>query len=308
MQFATFLNPDGGEIAAMVDPARGRLWPLSETLPGFAGGLLELVQAWSELAPRLAPQGPGIPLAGLRLGPPLRPRRNLFCVGKNYRAHAAEFAVSGFDRSAGGTEAMPNVPVVFTKTPETLIGHEAAIPHHQGVTEQMDYEAELAVVIGRGGRGIAREYAMAHVWGYTIANDVTARDLQKSHAQWFLGKSLDGFCPLGPWLTTADAFTPQDASIRCWVNDELRQDANVNQMIFDIPGLVETISKGIALQPGDIILTGTPAGVGIGMSPPRFLRQGDHVRIEIQGLGVLGNRVEGGSSGPSSSVAGVRDV
>ncbi|WP_449425931.1 fumarylacetoacetate hydrolase family protein [Rhodanobacter lindaniclasticus] len=219
-----------------------------------------------------------------------------------------EFAASGFDQSAGAAEAVPNVPVVFTKTPETLIGHAAAIPRHQGVTGQMDYEAELAVVIGRGGRGIAREHAMEHVWGYTIANDVTARDLQKRHAQWFLGKSLDGFCPLGPWLTTADAFTPQDAAMRCWVNDELRQDANVNQMIFDIPGLIETISRGIALQPGDIILTGTPAGVGIGMSPPRFLGQGDHIRIEIEGLGVLSNRVEGGSSGPSSSVTGVRDV
>lgn len=308
MQFSTFLTPDGREVAAMVDSTRGLLWPLSELMPGFEGGLLELIGGWGKLAPRLVAKGPGIPLAEARLGPPLRPRRNLFCVGKNYRAHAAEFAASGFDQSAGGTGVMPEAPVVFTKTPESIIGHEAAIPRHQGVTGQMDYEAELAVVIGRGGRGIAREHAMGHVWGYTIANDVTARDLQKRHAQWFLGKSLDGFCPLGPWLTTADAFTPEDASIRCWVNGELRQDANVNQMIFDIPSLIETISRGIALQPGDIILTGTPAGVGIGMSPPRFLRQGDHIRIEIAGLGVLGNRVAGDAASPSSAMPGARNV
>jgi 2-keto-4-pentenoate hydratase/2-oxohepta-3-ene-1,7-dioic acid hydratase in catechol pathway len=146
-------------------------------------------------------------------------------------------------------------------------------------------------VIGKGGRGISKDRAYEHVFGYTIINDVTARDLQSRHKQWFIGKSMDTFCPMGPWLVTADAVDPADMQVRCWVNDELRQNASTGDLIFDIPSLIETLSAGLTLQPGDIIATGTPAGVGIGFSPPRFLRPGDRVAIEISGIGRLENPI-----------------
>jgi 2-keto-4-pentenoate hydratase/2-oxohepta-3-ene-1,7-dioic acid hydratase in catechol pathway len=155
----------------------------------------------------------------------------------------------------------------------------------------LDYEAELAVIIGTGGRGIAKAEAFDHVFGYTITNDVTARDLQLKHRQWFIGKSLDGSCPMGPWIASADEIDAENLSIRCWINGELRQEANSRDLIFDIPTLIETISAGIRLEPGDIISTGTPAGVGIGFDPPRFLAPGDVMKIEIDGLGTLQNRI-----------------
>jgi 2-keto-4-pentenoate hydratase/2-oxohepta-3-ene-1,7-dioic acid hydratase in catechol pathway len=160
------------------------------------------------------------------------------------------------------------------------------------VSAAVDYEAELAVVIGRGGRAIARADAFAHVWGYTIVNDVTARDLQRRHQQWLLAKSQDGFCPMGPFLVTADAVDPRGLELRCWVNGELRQHASTRDLIFDIPTLIATISAGITLRPGDVIATGTPPGVGIGFDPPRYLAAGDVVRITIDELGTLENRVE----------------
>ena len=160
-----------------------------------------------------------------------------------------------------------------------------------GVSDSLDYEAELGVVIGRGGRGIAKARAYDHVFGYTIINDVTARDLQGLHKQWFLGKSLDTFCPMGPWLVTADEVEPENLTVKCWVNDELRQNANTRDLIFDIPTLIETLSAGMTLRPGDVIATGTPVGVGIGFTPPKFLQRGDRVTVEIQGLGRLSNKV-----------------
>ncbi|MBA3897109.1 MAG: fumarylacetoacetate hydrolase family protein, partial [Sphingomonadaceae bacterium] len=161
-----------------------------------------------------------------------------------------------------------------------------------GLSDKVDYEAELAVVIGKGGRGIAKADAYEHVFGYMIVNDVTARDLQASHKQWLIGKSLDSFCPMGPWLVTADEVDPESLGVRCWVNDELRQDANTVDLIFDIPTLIAALSAGITLYPGDIIATGTPAGVGIGFDPPRYLAPGDRVAIEIDGLGRLSNAVQ----------------
>jgi 2-keto-4-pentenoate hydratase/2-oxohepta-3-ene-1,7-dioic acid hydratase in catechol pathway len=157
--------------------------------------------------------------------------------------------------------------------------------------KQLDYEAELTIVIGKAGRGIKKADALKHVFGYTIVNDMTARDLQKLHRQWFLGKSLDGFCPMGPYIVTADELDAAKLDVKCWINGELRQNANTAQLIFDIPTLIETISAGIELRPGDLIATGTPAGVGIGFNPPKFLQSGDAIRIEIQNIGVLENTV-----------------
>ena len=162
------------------------------------------------------------------------------------------------------------------------------------VSAQIDYEAELAVVIGRGGRNISRAEAMSHVFGYTIVNDVTARDVQMRHQQWDLGKSFDTFCPMGPWIVSADELDGQSTRVRCWVNGALRQDARTEDLIFDLPTLIETCSRGITLLPGDVIATGTPAGVGMGLNPPVWLQHGDVVRIEIDGIGTLENPVVGG--------------
>jgi 2-keto-4-pentenoate hydratase/2-oxohepta-3-ene-1,7-dioic acid hydratase in catechol pathway len=234
--------------------------------------------------------GPAIPLAQVTLEAPLpRPRRNIFCVGKNYYEHAHEFAKSGFDSSAA-SGAVPDAPIIFSKVPECVTGPSAPILIDPRASEAVDYEAELAVVIGKGGRGISRQDALSHVFGYTIVNDVTARDLQGRHKQWLIGKSQDSFCPMGPWLVSADEIDLGDTSVRCWVNGELRQDGATTDLIFDIPTLIETCSRGITLYPGDVIATGTPAGVGMGLVPPTFLKRGDVVRIEIDGLGTIENR------------------
>jgi 2-keto-4-pentenoate hydratase/2-oxohepta-3-ene-1,7-dioic acid hydratase in catechol pathway len=220
-----------------------------------------------------------------------RPRRNIFCVGKNYHEHAHEFSKSGFDSSAAAG-IIPKEPIIFSKVPETVIANGAKVLINKQASTAIDYEAELAVIIGTGGRGISREKALDHVWGYTIVNDVTARDLQGRYSQWLVGKSQDTFCPMGPWAVTKDEINVGDTAIRCYVNGELRQNSNTNLLIFDIPTLIATISAGLTLQPGDIIATGTPAGVGIGFDPPRYLKAGDTVRVEIDGIGILENRFE----------------
>ena len=251
-------------------------------------GALPLVEAQAA-GQALPATGAAIPLDQVQLVAPIpRPRRNVFCVGKNYHAHAKEFAGSGFDSSAKSGGDIPAAPIIFSKVPESVIGPGDTIRKPE-VSDALDYEAELAVVIGKGGKGIAKADAMRHVWGYTIINDMTARDWQGRHSQWLLGKSFDTFCPMGPWLVTADEMDGQDTDVKCWVNGELRQDANTRDFIFDIPTLIECISAGITLHPGDIIATGTPAGVGIGFKPPKYLKSGDVVRIEIGGIGVLEN-------------------
>lgn len=242
-----------------------------------------------------APQadGPPVPLAAVHLLPPIaQPSKNVLCIGKNYAAHAAEFTRSGFDSSARDRQdIIPEAPIVFSKAPCTLTGAHDDIVVPWNITTQMDYEGELGVVIGRPGRAISRAEAYDHVWAYCVINDATARDLQSRHKQWLLGKSIDTFCPMGPWLTTADEVDPENLELSCWVNDELRQHANTRDLIFDIPAIIETISASMTLATGDIIATGTPAGVGIGFDPPRFLASGDVVRVAISGLGQIENRL-----------------
>lgn len=255
-----------------------------------AAGMLSIVERLADGGS--LPRGRGtVPLSRVSLRAPIpRPRRNIFCVGKNYFDHAHEFARSGFDSSAS-SGAVPDAPIIFSKVPECVIAAGEPVCIDSAVTSAVDYEAELAVIIGRGGRGIAKSDAMNHVWGYTTVNDVTARDLQGRHRQWLIGKSLDTFCPMGPFAATRDEIDLDGGAIKCWVNDELRQSALLNQLIFDVPTLIETLSAGITLYPGDVIATGTPAGVGIGFDPPRYLQPGDRVRIEIDGLGTLDNPV-----------------
>lgn len=256
-----------------------------------SAGVLPLIQALDRGEPLPQPSGTRLPIEVITLRAPLpRPLRSLFCVGRNYRAHAKELAGTVFRESMPASDPWP---IVFGKLGECVIGPRDAVRlPSPSTTVQVDYESELAVVIGRGGRDIARSRAMDHVFGYTVVNDVTARDVQMRHQQWDLGKSFDDFCPMGPWIVTADQVDGRATRVRGWVNGELRQDGLTKDMIFDIPTLIETCSRGITLYPGDVIATGTPAGVGMGLDPPRWLKSGDVVRIEIDGIGVIENRFE----------------
>ncbi|MBM6617126.1 fumarylacetoacetate hydrolase family protein [Bacillus suaedaesalsae] len=212
------------------------------------------------------------------------PRKNIFCVGKNYVDHAIEM----------GSEAdIPEDIIVFTKAPTTVLGHEGTVLNHRPLTEQLDYEGELAVVIGKKGRGISEDEASSYIFGYTIINDITARDLQAKHKQFFIGKSLDTTCPMGPWIVHHSGI--QDANnlnITTKINGEVRQDSNTKNCIFSIEKIISILSQGITLEPGDIIATGTPAGVGKGFKPPKFLRPGDVMEVTVEGIGTLVNKLE----------------
>ena len=272
------ISADGREATplAVADPSRGAL---------------PLIQALARGEPLPPAAGARLPVDVIALRAPLPlPLRGLFCVGRNYRAHATELASTVFQANKPEDDGWP---IVFSKLAECVVGpHDAVRLPRPSASVQIDYESELTIVIGRGGRDIAKADAMDHVFGYTIVNDVTARDVQMRHQQWDLGKSFDTFCPMGPWIVTADELDGRNTRVRGWVNGELRQDASTQDMIFDIPTLIETCSRGITLHPGDLIATGTPAGVGMGMKPPRWLRAGDVVRIEIDGLGAIENRFE----------------
>lgn len=224
------------------------------------------------------------------LAPIPRPPRNVFCVGKNYHEHAAEFHASGFD--VGSRMPRPDHPVFFTKATTCVVGPGDTIRSDLDPTGTTDYEAELAVIIGVGGRAITADAALDHVFGYTAFNDVTARELQRRHGQWFLGKSIDTYGPMGPCIVTADEIgDPASLSLRLEVNGEVRQSARVSDLIFTIPELIACLSAVVTVQPGDIIATGTPAGVGIGRTPPRYLAPGDVVEVSIDGIGRLANPV-----------------
>jgi 2-keto-4-pentenoate hydratase/2-oxohepta-3-ene-1,7-dioic acid hydratase in catechol pathway len=274
-----------------VDEARGTVTPFDLTQAEAERGVLALIDTSITAKDRWPAFLQSISLNEVVIEAPIPlPRRNIFCVGKNYHAHAHEFAASGFDSSAA-QGAVPQHPIIFSKVPECVVAHHHPVWINKSVSSAIDYEAELAVIIGKGGRGISRARALDHVWGYTIINDVTARDLQGRHSQWLIGKSQDSFGPMGPWAVTRDEVDLGNTQVRCWINNELRQDQNTRDLIFDVPTLIETLSAGITLQPGDIIATGTPAGVGIGFQPPRYLEAGDEMRIEISGIGVLENRI-----------------
>jgi len=231
-----------------------------------------------------------LPIEQVTLMAPIpRPHRNLFCVGRNYMDHVAEG-----DRTRGITESeLPKFPQFFTKAPDTVIAPGAAIPDHTatGVTKWLDYEGELTLIIGKPGANISKEDALSHVFGWTIGNDVTGRDLQRRHGQWFKGKSLDRSCPLGPWIVPADELDAADLAIQLWVNGEQRQSSRTSKMIFDVKEIIHQLSLGFTLLPGDVILTGTPEGVGYAMQPPQVLKDGDVVDIEIEGIGRLSNPV-----------------
>ncbi|MFO7173263.1 MAG: fumarylacetoacetate hydrolase family protein [Bacillota bacterium] len=253
---------------------------LAEVMAGGTGSLAALAEA-AAARPEL---GPGIFLdeADLRFAPCVPAPGKILCIGLNYRQHAAEAAME-----------VPEHPVIFGKYPNALAGHGEPIPVPPGVT-QMDYEGELTLVIGRRARQVSREEALGYVFGYCIGNDISARDLQFRTSQWLLGKSCDGFAPIGPYLVTADEVPdPQNLQLRTYVNGELRQEAWTGAMIFDCAYLVHYLSQYMTLEPGDLIMTGTPAGVALGRPDRPWLRPGDEVAVEITGLGRLCNRIVG---------------
>ncbi|GAK11796.1 fumarylacetoacetate hydrolase family protein [Geomicrobium sp. JCM 19039] len=215
------------------------------------------------------------------LAPIQSPPKNILCVGKNYAAHAIEM---------GSAKDIPEHPLIFTKSENTINAHKQPVPLHEQVTDQVDYEGEVAVIIGKKAHAIQKEEAWDYVFGFTLLNDITARDLQARHKQFYLGKSLDGFCPMGPAvLLSSERETLLQDTIVTKVNGEIRQQAPLTDMIFDIPELLHVISKGMTLLPGDIIATGTPSGVGKGMTPPKFLGEGDHVSVHLPSIGTLEN-------------------
>jgi len=256
--------------------------------------LLDLIQtgpvAWRRAADLLADGSghDGRPTKDVRYHAPIpRPRKNVFCLGLNYASHAQESS-----RARERTFKIPEVPIFFSKTPTTVNGPFDDVVWDSSATEQVDYEAELGVIVGTPGKNIPRSHALDHVFGYTVINDVSARDLQMRHGQWFKGKCLDGFCPMGPVVVTSDEFgDPQAKRISLRVNGVVKQDASTADMIFPVDVTLESLSRGMTLEAGDIIATGTPAGVGLGRTPPEYLRDGDIVETEIEGIGTMRNRI-----------------
>ncbi|MBI5450602.1 MAG: fumarylacetoacetate hydrolase family protein [Gammaproteobacteria bacterium] len=295
MHLLTFA--EGGRTRiGVLDRPRGEVVDLQQVDPELPQTMLGLIASGApalQAVTTAVSSGQGrVPLEALTLLAPIpRPPRNIFCVGKNFRDHARE--VRSLIASGTGADVEPPSPIIFTKATSAVIGPGAAIPASLDPTQSVDYEGELAVVIGCGGRGIAGDQALSHVFGYTLINDVTSRRLQQRHQQWFLGKSLDGFCPMGPCLVTRDELPDvRQLRIQTRVNGELRQDGCIADLIFDIPTLIETLSRTMTLECGDIIATGTPAGVGMAMTPPRFLQRGDRVTITFEPIGRLENPVD----------------
>jgi 2-keto-4-pentenoate hydratase/2-oxohepta-3-ene-1,7-dioic acid hydratase in catechol pathway len=309
MKYATFslasdVMPRLGVVYGdrMIDTA---MLPPGEWRPPAT--LLELIQrgpeAWKRMSELVAQYDPGgdfrtdarksppgsFPLTDVRWHAPIpRPVKNVFCLGRNYVAHAEEAA-----RARGQEVKIPTIPVIFTKAPTSVTGPFDDIPVDRTVTQQVDWEVELGAVIGKSARNISKADALQHVFGYTVINDLSARDLQQQHMQWFKGKSLDGFCPMGPIVVTADEFgDPQSKQLQLRVNGAVKQDASTAKMIFPVDVIIEWLSKGLTLEAGDIIATGTPEGVGMGRTPQEFLVDGDVLETEVEGIGTLRNRVK----------------
>jgi 2-keto-4-pentenoate hydratase/2-oxohepta-3-ene-1,7-dioic acid hydratase in catechol pathway len=269
-----------------------------EVAAGGAGSaprtLLELVQAgpdgWARMADAATASdaSKSYDATAVRWHAPIpRPTKNVFCVGRNYAEHVAEGA-----RARGETMKIPKHVVFFTKAPTSVIGPFDDIPWDASLTQQVDWEAELGVIIGTPGVNIPKANALRHVFGYTVINDVTARDLQNAHFQFFKGKSLDGFCPMGPVVVTPDEFgDPQNKMVSCRVSGTVRQHQKTSEMLFPVDVIIEVLSRGLTLEAGDVIATGTPEGAGFGMSPPQFLKDGDIMETEVEGIGIMRNRI-----------------
>jgi 2-keto-4-pentenoate hydratase/2-oxohepta-3-ene-1,7-dioic acid hydratase in catechol pathway len=294
MRLVTFVA-DGATRAGVVGEDESVV-AVEDVVPGAPTTMLEVIRRWREIGPRLADSDlravAGTPLDRARLLAPIpRPSRNVFCVGWNYADHFAEGKAF---RGASAPQEVPEHPALFSKSPAAVVGPDAPVRHPGQHSVELDWEAELAVVIGTEGRDIAEARALDHVFGYTIGNDVSVRDVQRMRhgGQWFKGKSFDTHCPLGPWIVTADEIPdPQVLAISSRVNGETKQSSNTKHMVFTVARIIAELSAGMTLEPGDVILTGTPSGVGFARKPPEFLRPGDVMEMEIEGIGVLRNRI-----------------
>jgi len=292
MRLITFARNGETRLGAFTDNDSAIVDLTAAGLPSSMNALIALGPAGlGRVKAALDAAGDTVDRASVTLLAPIpRPLRNVMCVGKNYYDHAAEFHGSGFDST--GKQAVPAFPVIFTKAATSVTGPGAPITLASDYSNSTDYEGELGVILGSGGRNIAAADAMSHVYGYTVINDVTARTIQRQHDQWFLGKSPDSYCPMGPALATADEIGEIGGlRLTTSVNGELRQDARVRDLIFDIPTLIATFSRTMTLEACDVIATGTPAGVGIGYDPPVYLKAGDVVAVEIERIGRLENPV-----------------
>lgn len=284
MRLVTFAS-DFGVLAGVLEG--DRILPLAglDVL-----SIIEMGPAGLERARALAAEAAGHALPydpAMLLAPIPNPRRNIFCLGKNYAEHAIEM-----QRAGNQPAKLPEVPIFFTKATTTVNGPFADIPFFPQVSTRIDWEVELAVVIGKAGINIPCAQAMEHVFGYTVINDISARDLQSRHQQYFKGKSLDGSCPMGPAIVTADEVPdPHALGLRCRVNGVLKQESTTGKMIFDIPACIESLSRGMTLLPGDVIATGTPSGVGNARTPPEYLEPGDVVESEVDGVGLIRNTI-----------------
>jgi len=284
MKLVTFLHDNKEAVGVLTeDGAAVRPLPFAD--------MNALIQASREaLLAAVKGAAATLPLSAVTLLAPIpRPRQDVICLGINYKAHTEEAARYS---SEAFTKERP-IPINFSKRVTEAVAPEGDIESHPGLVERLDYEAELAVIIGKTAKNVMAEDAADYIFGYTVLNDVSARVLQTAHKQWYFGKSLDGFTPMGPCIVTADEFDayPPALPIRSRVNGELRQDSNTKLQIFDIDHVIHELSQGMTLKAGTIIATGTPAGVGMGMDPPQFLHPGDTVQCEIEGIGTLTNTV-----------------
>ncbi|SAL70551.1 5-oxopent-3-ene-1,2,5-tricarboxylate decarboxylase [Caballeronia udeis] len=292
MKLVTFSRHQTSRVGLIT--GTDELVDLSES--GVAANMNDLIDRYDTLKASIekcvAETPKRLRLADVKLLAPIpNVRRNVFCVGKNYFDHAQEFSSSGFDSSAA-RGAVPSHPIIFSKPPSSVSGPGDAIDTALDPYDSVDYEAELAVVIGKQGRVSADDDPWSFVFGITLVNDVTSREAQKIHSQWLLGKGPDGYCPMGPAIVTMDDIrNVSELKLECFVNGELRQSAFLKDLIFDIPTLIRTIGRSISLQPGDVIATGTPAGVGLGFSPPKYLKSGDTVSVVMEPVGRLDNVV-----------------
>jgi 2-keto-4-pentenoate hydratase/2-oxohepta-3-ene-1,7-dioic acid hydratase in catechol pathway len=294
MRLASYLVD--GQPRAGVVAADQTLIAVSDLVAGGPTDMLAVLAAGPSLWDRLRAAAPsargGQALSSARLVAPIpRPRRNLFCVGWNYSEHFAEG--QGIRGPNDSPQDLPEYPALFSKQPNTVVGPEAPIWHPAPVSDELDWEVELALIVGTPGRDISEAKAYEHVFGYTVGNDVSVRDVQRRHGgQWFKGKSFDSHAPLGPWIVTADELSdPHSLHITLRVNGVTKQDSNTRFMVFRIPRIIKELSTGVMLEPGDVVLTGTPEGVGFARKPPEFLRVGDVMEAEIEQIGVLRNTV-----------------
>jgi 2-keto-4-pentenoate hydratase/2-oxohepta-3-ene-1,7-dioic acid hydratase in catechol pathway len=285
MRLVTYLDGTIERVGALRDDQVIDLSPVAPDMLSLIAGGPETLAAARQ---RLSAAAGGLPLADVTLLAPIpRPRQNIICLGMNYAAHAIEAL-----RAKGLPEKLPEHPVFFTKSVSAINHPGATIPLQPEISSRRDWEAELAFVIGRPARRVPREQAMEAVFGYTAFNDVSARELQLNHQQFFFSKSLEGSAPMGPWIVTADEIPdPHALRIQMRLNGETMQDANTSDMIFDIPTIIATLTSGMALGPGDIIATGTPEGVGMGRNPRIWLKSGDVMEVEISQIGVLRNTI-----------------